>query len=124
MATVARLLRCWAAALQMPGCGWILARLAIGEVVVMKTLLVLGGMILMAAPAGAQTCQYIGTFMYCSNGVNSQQIGNIEYYNNGQTRQRIGNMDYYSPPIGQPVQPIQPTPMYQPPIIQPYRPIR
>ncbi len=60
------------------------------------------------------TCQTIGQFQYCDNGLQSQQLGGITYYNNGVTRQRLGNFDYYSQPTAPPVyQP--PQPIYIPP---------
>lgn len=65
--------------------------------------------------AYAQTCQYIGTQMYCSNGLQSNQVGQFQYFNNGVTRQRVGNFDYYSQPT------YTPPPVYvPPPLPQPY----
>ena len=88
----------------------------------MKRIIVLACVLaLTGVAAHAQTCQHIGPYTYCSNGLESNTVGNFTYYNNGQTRQSIGPYDFYTPapsgyatPLPQVYTPVMPQPYAQP----------
>lgn len=53
--------------------------------------------------AQQQVCQYIGTQVYCSGGLQGSNVGDgITYWNNGTTMQQLGDQLYITP---LPVQP-------------------
>jgi hypothetical protein len=61
-------------------------------------LLIVVGLALLAPcrPVLAQSCNLIGVFINCDNGVSGQRIGNSTYWNGGSSSQRVGNSTYNS----------------------------
>ena len=81
----------------------------------LKSLVLAVALIGLSTATEAQTCNYIGTQMYCSNGLQSNQIGNSTFYNDGTIRQSVGPTDYYSRPFA-------PAPVYTPQVPTVYTP--